>query len=497
MNSAELAYAAWQAEEEKERQRNVMLARKFYDGDHDVKLTPRLMEFLGINDDNEFTLNVCRVIVDAVTDRLIVTDVNTSEQGENQPVAQWAASVTHAVNLPMLQMDVHTGAARDGEYFVFVDWDAEKAQPRFTPHWRYCDLNVDEDADNFGCKAHYPDDDTTRPLQYVSKRWIEDLGNGRTRNRATLYYPDRIEKYEVIGGALREFQDIGDPGWPLPWVRPDGTPRGIPVIHWRNTSDLRPEHWDAIGAQRAFNKAVLDIVATGDATAFRIFVAFGWMPTTDGQPLKSDGSNAARLAPGQIIGTNRSPSEASFQAVDGSNNATLLEQGDWLLGKIGLITSTPQTRILPTRQVSSAESQKEQNESLFAKCRKRQVLHDAAWRACFDMARKLANDFGNAGLDEAVQFVLAWAALQARDTADERDEWRVKKELGIPQEVIWQEMGYTNDQIQAMKQTDEYQAKINLMQSGMVAHGGEGGNANVRQQMMQDNQQDRQQDNQP
>jgi hypothetical protein len=486
MNSAELAYAAWQAEEEKERQRNVMLARRFYDGDHDVKLTPRMLEFLGISDDNEFTMNVCRTVVEAVTDRLIIADVNTSEKGDDQPVATWASDVAKAVHLPALQMDVHTGAARDGEYFVFVDWDAEKLQPRFTPHWRYCDLQVDEDADNFGCKAHYPDDDTTRPLQYVSKRWIEDLGNGRTRNRATLYFPDRIEKYEVIGGALMEFQDDTDTTWPLPWVRSDGTPRGIPIMHWRNTSELRPEHWDAIGAQRAFNKTVLDIIATGDTTAFRIFVAIGWQPTTDGQPLKGDGSNAARLAPGQIIGTLRTPAEASFQAVEGSNNAPLLEQGDWILGKIGLITSTPQTRILPTRQVSSAESQKEQNESLFAKCRKRQNLYDAAWRECFDMARKLANDFGNAGIDETVQFVLSWEPLQARDTADERDEWRVKKELGIPQEVIWQEMGYSNEQIQAMKGTDEYKAKLNVMQTGMVADGGEGGKPDPNPDLNQD-----------
>ena len=469
-NAAELAFASWLAETEKDRQRNVALAREYYEGDHDTFLTDRLREFLNAKKDHEFNLNVVRQVVDVVAERLIVLEMGTSEDkpagGSRTPLQQWIDGVWKSADLDVLQSDVHEGTGRDGEFFIVVDWNAEAGRPNLTPHPRYVDPTVG--GDGFGCKAHYPNDDTRQPMQYASKRWIEQLDNSKTRSRMNLYYPGRVEKYEWNGGAWIPFRDDNDSAWPLPWVRADGSPRGIPVVHFRNTFDLRPESWDAIPLQRAINKALIDLMATGDMTAFRIFTSFGFQPTSDGQPLKADGSNAARLGPAQIIGSNKSPSEAAFNAIDGADVTPVIGLLEALIGWLAVVTSTPKSRLTFGRQVAAEGTLQEMNEGLFAKCRKRQLLLDRSWVKCFEMARILANDFGGESLDEAIAFVPVWEAIQSRDTYTRQAEWKAKRDLGVPLVQIWSEMGYTSEQITTMQQSEEYQSYIAMLRLNMT-----------------------------
>src|SRR5690606_27027257 len=219
LKEAQLAFAAWQAEEEKARQQAVVTARRYHDGLQDTFMTERMKEFLNVADQYEFNLNVCRLVVDVIAERLICLGPTTDERtdGGGAPVREWAEAVWEAVSGDILQESVHEGTPRDGEFFVMVDWDAAAGQVRFVPHERYTDATVG--GDNFGCKAHYPDGNIDMPMLYASKRWVEDLGNGKTRQRLNLYYAERVEKYEVLlGGQLAAVSDEGDTAWPLPWV---------------------------------------------------------------------------------------------------------------------------------------------------------------------------------------------------------------------------------------------------------------------------------------
>ncbi|CAD7698892.1 unnamed protein product [Ostreobium quekettii] len=450
----------------------VLEYRRYYEGLQDTFLTARLKEFLNAKDDHEFNLNVCRTVIEAVEERLIVTGVSTNEPEEGKrPVAVWADGLWDQSRCALLQQSIYEGALRDGEYFVLVDWDSENQRPRFTPHQRFVDSTAQ--GDGFGCKAHYPDDDTNQPLQYISKRWIEKLDTqGKTRSRMTLYFPDRVEKYQWVGSDWVEFQDEGDGGWPIRWVDKVGQPLGIAGVHFPNTPDLRPEHWDSIPLQKAINKLLLDLLAAGDVAGFRLLFTYGWIPTTDGQPPKADNSNLATIAPGKILGTNRPKSEAGTDVVPPTELRPLIEAIQSTIGWLAIVTSTPESRLSFTRQIAAEGTLQEQNEGLFAKIRKRKMRFDAAWQDVFALARKLDNTFGNDELDEDVAFIIQWEPVQSRDTEDERDEWRAKKELGVPLEVIWREMGYSPEEIAAMKETEEYQARVGLMQLGLGADEG-------------------------
>jgi hypothetical protein len=219
--------------------------------------------------------------------------------------------------------------------------------------------------------------------------------------------------------------------------------------------------------QKAINKTLIDLLASADLTAFQVFVALGWIPTTDGKAPESDGSNWLTLEPGQIIGTQKSRQDVDFKAIPGDDLGPLLELMMTLISGLAVISSTPESRVSFTRQIAAEGTLKEQNEGLFAKVRRRQALFDQAWSDAFELARLIDNEFGNARLDLDVQLITSWDPIQARDTQDEREEWRIKRELGVPMEMLWSEMGYTPEQIETMKMSPEYQARVAMLNMDM------------------------------
>ncbi|MCO5182194.1 MAG: phage portal protein [Candidatus Promineofilum sp.] len=480
MNGAELALAQWLADEELARQRAIVRARRYYEGAQDSFLSPRLRKFLNVKMGDQFNLNICRLVIESVAERLIFRGMMSDEPSEataegkepERPVASWSERVFAANNLGVLSADVHEMALRDGEAFLIIDWDQAGRRPRMIPHPAYTSPDLgdgEERGDGFGCKAHYPDGDTSQPLLYVSKRWTEYLGKGEARQRMTLYYPDRIEKYELVGEAPKQFRDAGDETWPLPSVG------RCNVVHFRNTNDLRPEHTDALPVQNAINKVMADLLGAADSTAFQIFIALGWIPTSDGRPVASDGSNIPHIEPAMMLGTEKSRQDADFKAIEGGNLDPLLKLLTTLLSGVAVVSSTPESRLSFTRQIAAEGTLKEQNEGLFAKVRKRQDLFDPAWSEAFEVARLLQNEYGAGEIDADVTLTASWEPIQARDTQDERDEWRAKKELGVPLEQLWSEMGYSTSDIERMKRMPEYQARVAMLGADMSLGGAEGG----------------------
>jgi hypothetical protein len=230
------------------------------------------------------------------------------------------------------------------------------------------------------------------------------------------------------------------------------------VLHFKNKG-LRCEAWDAIPLQDGVNKSLIDLLATADLTAFRIFFASGWVPTTDGKAPAADGSNLMTIAPGAFLGANNP--EAKLQAIEAADLTQLLDLTQQLVMWAAMITGTPLSRFLSTRQVASADTLKEQGEPLEAKVELRQQLLGNAWEDVMRMARRLANVFGGAGLDEETSFSTLWYRKRSLD------ELKKKKELGVPQETIWAEMGYSPEQVEQMKQSPQYQASMAIVKMGL------------------------------
>lgn len=439
----DLTYLEAVTEAERERQRQIVRARDYHEGDQPTFLSDRLREFLNIQDaDEEFPMNVTRIVVTAVAERLVIKALTCGDEDSQAAAAAW----WKANRLGAVSADVHEQALVIGEHFVIVDLDSAN-QPRFTPHPRYTDLDVD-DAGGYGVWVDYPDDDPMRPPERAVKRWVEDgedeRGRSVTRTRATVYYPDRVEKY-VFAGGWQPLVTEGEP-WPLPWKDAAGQPLGIPVIPFSNRG-LRPEALDAWPLQDALNKTLIDLLAAADTNGFPIFKAFGFVPTTDGRALESDGSNALNIVPGTIVGSSKPANEATFDVIPAASLAELRALKSDFVMDVAIVTDTPVSRFKISGQVAAEGTLKEQAEPLYAKARIRQELFGAAWEQCFAMARKLANLYGSAGLDETQPYAAAWQPISARSAAEDQADWKAKREAGVPKRQIWLEMGYTQEQI--------------------------------------------------
>ncbi len=289
---AELAYSMWQADEERTRQKNVLLARDYFEGDVDLPLTDRQLLYLGYKKNSQpFSMNFCRPVVKAVCERLIVKGFDSPDK----VFGAWAVNLWQRGRMDARSADVHLASVRDGEYFVIVSWSQEARRGRvvFTPHERYTDPQV-EDGTGYGCRAVYPDGDPSQAMSYAVKRWTESVtdaqGKRTTRQRMTVYFPERFERYAMgKGGTWEPYREDGQ-AFPTPWVDGQGQPLGIPVIHFRN-SDGRSELWDAIPLQDAIHKAALDLLAAQDTAGFPMLIARGFNLTTDGAPPASDSSS--------------------------------------------------------------------------------------------------------------------------------------------------------------------------------------------------------------
>lgn len=469
---AELAYLNWLAGEELIRQKNIQQARDYYAGEQALSLTDRQREFLGIKSGGRFAANYCETIVNALAERLIVSGM----QSQDQSVSDWAWATWTANRMDGVQGDVHQATVRDGETFVMVDWDDDAQRPRFTFHPRY--VSSQAGGDGFGCKAFYANDDHRQTMRYATKRWtetVEAVNRGRIesiiRQRLTVYYPERIEKY-ILTTANSEagwqpFADEDGGAWPLPWSDDAGKPMGIPVVHFRNP-DLRSELWNAIPMQDALNKALLDLLAGQDVSGFRIFFARGFFATSDGNPPNNDGSNYLRMAPGQIVGTVES--EAGFDPIDPPTLDPMLNVFWAMVLVLAQTTDTPASRFQLTRQISSAESQKESEGPLLAKARNRQVSFGNSWEDVFEIARRLQNLYGIEQIGETASMETTWAPLEPRDERSHMETLALKREkLGIPLTQVWKEAGYSPEDIDQMQASDEYQSRQAMMRMGMSA----------------------------
>ena len=440
-NAVDLAYLEALSESETVLTRQIISARKYHVGQQNVKLTDRLKQFVGTDFGGfEFRLNIVRTVIRTVVEKLDVVGFDS----EDEETIKWAAGLWAQNNLDALQTDIFESTLRDGAHYVIVDWPEDKLYPRWLPQQQY--TSVEAGGDGLGCVIKYPQGDPNLDPIVGIKYWTELVG-GQYTQRKTMYFPERIEKWARIGGGgdWAPYKDVGDTSWPIPWTDSGGDPLGIAVIPFYN-KDLMPEAADAIPLQDAANKVVVDLLSTEDQTAYRVLVALGFIPTTDGLDLKSDGSNALDIQPGSVIGTTKSKSEAEFKAIEPSNLTPITDLVQQLVLWIALVTDTPVSRFITTKLIASDETLKQQEEPLIAKVDNRQKLFGNAIKKAMRLSMRLARVFGTGGeFDETVDIHPIWKSAQS--LKERLEELTLKKNLGVPLTQLWTELGYSQDKV--------------------------------------------------
>lgn len=458
---ATLAYLRWMADEDEAEEAWLRTLRDYMEGDHTIYLTDRQKEYIGLDSkdlDYPFSHNDCRLVVDAVVERLhvmgfspkggAVEELEVEERAVSQAFVDLAMDWWEQNRMDARQDELYQGAVRDGEGYIIVDWYDDR--PRWTVNDKY--------DGSTGVKAHRNPD--TGEIEFASKRWVTfDALNPEMsgRVRVTLYFADRIEKYidrredeptdEEIDDALmalkwQTFRDTEDEPWPIPWTEGkdgDGEPLGIPVIPFVNPGGS--ELADMIPLQDMLNKADLDLAAAADTAGFQVLWATGVsaeIDATTGAELE------ITIAPARLM--RLSSPESRVGALPPADLSGMIEISDYWTRAIASVTRTPHY-LFQARGTTpaSGESLKWQEVGLDAKCRRKQAVFGNAFEDTLYLSGKLWNKYRE-GV-EVIRLEGQWRPILVRSEQEAIEVGKGKRALEIPLRQVWRELGYNDRQI--------------------------------------------------
>ena len=182
--------------------------------------------------------------------------------------------------------ELHTGALRDGDSFAII-WPGPDGQPVFYP----------QRSERIAMRWS---EDQPGSVEVGAKMWPTDMWAGRSTWRLTLYYPDRIERYETTATLQGKAPDV--PEKPESWKEWDGEDGGpvianeygrVPIFAWNNNGSTgeygRSELADVIPLQDALSKTIADSLVAGEFAALpqRWATGLDVVIGPDGEPVET------------------------------------------------------------------------------------------------------------------------------------------------------------------------------------------------------------------
>lgn len=396
-----------------------------------------------------FVENFCDMIVDVVAERLSVTGFSasgSSSLGKLADLEGWLDDLWRESRLDASQDDVHTTALMKGDAYLIVEGGEDMPaicfnDPRLIAHCAY---------------------DAERPneISWASKVWDSSARgpqneNGAPVQRLNIYHPDRCERYfrlrssasgDTTGGWQR-WSD-GDGVWPIPWVRPDGSPRGVPVFHFRPRSlgrDYgRSELAAAIPFQDEITKQVIDLAEILDYLGWPQRWASGVSGDTT---LTAHAGTMLKLAdPDAKVG--------QFEAADPTGALAAIEG---TLSRLARRSRVPM-HLLTGGTPPSGEALKTAESGLVAKVKKLQVPFGDAWESAMRCAILLAVDAGTLELptpEDELGLETQWADPETRNEKTEAETAQILAELGVSEHSILASLGYDYEEEARWREREE------------------------------------------
>lgn len=377
--------------------------------------------------------NLCPIVVEAPADRMEIINFAGEEGNIKAPIATESWKIWQREQMELESFNVHLEAVKTGASYVIV-WPNEKGETRFFLQ------------DSRNCVV-IEDEETGEPL-FGAKQWKTD----DDKVRLNLYYADRIEKRITAKsrtgqtGALKaeHFIKFAD-------KEPTENPYGVvPMFEFKTMPVLE----DAIPVQDVLNKTLADRMVSQEFAAFRQRWATGLTPPADeltGVPTLPFKAGADRLWFTDAEGV-------KFGEFDATALEPFLQASDADRLEMARISGTPLHFF--SINVSDAISGKALKalESRFTKKVKRLTLN---FGAVWAQIMKLALQIEKKSVDGTL--TVQWSAVE---TQDEKELWEtlgLKADLGIPEEILWEESGYTKEDIARFKKLQELEPEPTMV----------------------------------
>lgn len=283
------------------------------------------------------------------------------------------------------------------------------------------------------------------------KRWTDP---GAKRTFATLYYPDRIEKWQTqlrawanqFGRGVTEFEDVWEhrvvvgEEWPLRHKL--GVVPLVPLVNKpRLLGEGESELKQIIPIQDAINKLAVDGLVASDTSAFRQKWATGIEIPVDpdtGKPVEPFKPDIDR-----IISTSAPDAKfGNFEATELGNYSTALDQK---VTSIASISRTPYHYFLRHGgQPPSGESLKSSETGLVRKANRKTRHFGEGWEEVMSLSFRALGDPRADVLDSET----VWASTESMTEAEHIDALTKRRSsLKVPLKQLWKDAGYTPGEI--------------------------------------------------
>jgi len=413
---------------------------EYYDGLQPLVYSSTKLREIFHKIDARFIKNICSVVVDSVTDRLILEQLVVDG---NETMTADLQAIRESSGLMDDEAQIHEDVAITGEAFVII-WPAQE-QPNqvVLPDGTPADIStmggqagIVVEAfrnDPRMCHVEYEFSNPRRP-RFAAKWWEEG-----DYLRMTLYYPDHLEHYTTRGKVVNDI--LPDEKAFIPWN--DETmdpivenPFGIiPVFHFRGSRRKTISQLEnVLPLQDTINKLIADMMVAAE---------YGAYPQR--YVISQAGIQNLQNAPNtlwDLVAADQGSQPTSAGQFDAADLDNYLKSIDAFTNDVGVITRTPKHFFYVQGGDPSGEALIAMEAPLIKKVTKIQTALQPTWRdiASFLLLMMGANK-GTAKL---------WAQYARPETVQPKTEAEIRKldkETGIPLKSILRNSGYSTEDL--------------------------------------------------
>lgn len=455
INDPDTTDVAWALGDLAKRKDTAKRYREYYDGKQPFVFANDILEGKFGKQLENFACNVCANVVDALADRLAITGFIDEAAAEadvegGEPAVDYgdaAMGIWKRNRMPKRQGEIFAEAFLMGDGYAIVWPDADTGLPVIYPN-RADRVTVAYDPEHPGRK------------EFAAKVWPQRDGHWRIN----LYYPDRLEKYITANAStgqpmastassLREYRDEGDEGWPLTYDW--GV---VPVFHFGNnarTGELgRSELAPIIPLQDRLNASLANLAIAEEYQSFRQRWATGISVVKDketGEPINPFKHGAGNL---WLTGAK----EARFGDFQEGDLTALNANAEAWEVRIARRARIPLYYLLQSGEPPSGESLKVSDGPMVKKEEDRQVAWGDEMEDMLVFALRLEALAPGSGVAMPPDDLSLESQWEPAETRNEQTFWTVqglKHDLGVPEDQVLQEGGYTKQQTEEFKDTND------------------------------------------
>ncbi len=406
-------------------------AKVYADGDHaEVFASARLSRALG-KYGKSFNVNFCGKVISAVNDRLEVSNVTAPA---DQRATEAVQSIWSVNQLDQVSEEIHESALVYGESFVMA-WPSEDGG-----------LPVLHALDPEQTVVIY--DETGLKRVAAARLWAED---DKTL-RMNIYDAENVYRFE----AERTHSNKN-----LNWVLLEEIPHtfgAVPIFQFRTSRPLgKPEHEDAYGLQDILQKLVsTQMSATDYAGAPQRYALANPDGVTDGlgEDYGEEDEHPASVlqsGPGELWYLDGIKQVGQFDSADPE---AFLKPYQSYLATLSAVTSTPLFQFEAQSVAPSGEALRAAESPLTLKIEARQESFGATWQEVLEFLLSLE------GITATV--LVEWKPAQMVSDTEAWNAAILKKNAGLPVEVILAEQGYSTEQIREVTESAEFRKESKL-----------------------------------